>query len=943
MLKLLSTITKTLVVFGMLFLTQLLSAQTPVQKYGQLQIKNGKVADKNGNPVVLRGMSMFWSGYPEGSPFYNANTVQWLRDDWCVDVVRAAMSVETGNTNYVGNAGTEMQKIKTVIDACIANGLYVIVDFHTHNAPNYLNQAKTFFTEIATQYGNLPNIIYEPYNEPIKQDWATEIKPYHNAIIPVIRAIDNNNIIVCGTKNFSQDVDEAANDQVTGTNIAYTLHYYADTHRESLRQKAVNAMNRGVALFVTEYGTCDASGDRNYNEAESNIWFDFLEEHMLSSCNWSVGNKGETSSVLSPGLQKQNNWSTNELTTSGKLVRNYLNGKCNLVVTTGSVTVSFAGDQTQYEVGESVTINAATTVANGTVAKVEFYSGTNLIGSDNAAPYSITVDDLLPGGHNIIAKSFDGSGNLISNSPLRVIAVVGASKVSTTGITDQFESTEQFFELTGGATGTDCDNPDEAAAMGIFWYEDKNPATDFSAEASRLGDGTLTYLLSQAAGQYNVVGFNFGEYCLNGERKKYTLDLSGDANLQLTVSAPASNTEKLDLKFQMKDADGTVLAINKTVLLTNGTVDEEFWYKHELGFSKNHAAPDFVSLQPASTTNFIFDFKDALTIQNPNDPTFPDDINTNNNDFDFSKVMEIVIIPVNSVDDGAPTYAPLAFDNQTVIFSGLSMGDPALGQAFCTTPNAAVANNASYCQNSSDVEAFSATGITDLTQKWYTSASGGTAIEVAPIPSTASAETITYYVSEAISSTSTCEGPRVPVTVEIVEAPTAAIMVEEDEPLVGPSVSLTGSGSSVGTWEIVSGASDNAVITPADDVEDVIVKEMDEIGLYTISYTVTGDALCEDAVAEVELDITTLVSTNLNLNDGSITFYPNPVGNELNIVIEDVSTVESVSIVDVVGRTIYTNNAPAKNTNINTSNWSNGLYIIKVQTLSGTVVSSVKK
>lgn len=45
-------------------------AQTPVAKYGQLKIFNGKVSDQNGNPVVLRGMSMFWSGYPEGAPYY---------------------------------------------------------------------------------------------------------------------------------------------------------------------------------------------------------------------------------------------------------------------------------------------------------------------------------------------------------------------------------------------------------------------------------------------------------------------------------------------------------------------------------------------------------------------------------------------------------------------------------------------------------------------------------------------------------------------------------------------------------------------------------------------------------------------------------------------------------------------------------------------------------
>ena len=113
------------------------NAQTPVAKYGQLKIVNGKVSDQNGNPVVLRGMSMFWSGFPEGAPYYNATTINWLRDDWCVDVIRASMSVETGSSNYVNNPANELAKIKTVIDACIAKGIYVVVDFHSHNAENY--------------------------------------------------------------------------------------------------------------------------------------------------------------------------------------------------------------------------------------------------------------------------------------------------------------------------------------------------------------------------------------------------------------------------------------------------------------------------------------------------------------------------------------------------------------------------------------------------------------------------------------------------------------------------------------------------------------------------------------------------------------------------------------------------------------------------------------
>ena len=826
------------------------NGQTPVAKHGQLKIFNGKVSDQAGNPVVLRGMSMFWSGYPEGAPFYNATTIKWLRDDWCVDVIRATMSVETGTSNYVNNPAAEMAKIKTVIDACIANGMYVIVDFHTHNAENYKTQAKTFFTDIATAYGNQPNVLYETFNEPINQSWSGTIKPYHNELISTIRAKDPDNIIICGTKTYSQDVDEAANDQVTGTNIAYTLHYYANSHQGSLRQKATNALNKGVALFVTEYGTCDASGNGGFNPGESQTWWDYLEANKISSCNWAVDTKSETAAILQPGTGISN-WTSSQLTPSGTLVRNYIKGKCNVVVTTGSVTVSF--NQTSYNAGQTVTMTATTSVANGTISKVEFYDGTTLLSTKTTSPYTFSTTTLASGGHNITAKSYDGTGAFIASSPLYVISIVGASDVSTTGITDQFESATQFSELTGGINGASCATATAAAAAGIYWFEDRDAATPFKAEATRTGNGKLQYLVSQAANAYNVIGFNFGQYCLAGAKQNYTLDLTQNAVLQLTVSAPATNTATMDLKFQMKDADGTVIAINKAVLLPNGTVDGPNWYKYEIGFSKNHLAPDFLSLAPGSTTNFTFDFKNALSIKNPNAPTFPTDINTNNADFDFSKVVEVVIVPVNKNDTGAPNYQPLAFTDQIINFSGLKMGNPALGVDICTTPIAVKTTDITYCQNATTATSLTATGTAGLTLKWYTAATGGVADLTAPIPSTSVAGVTTYYVSQATNSPNTCEGPRTALKVTIAAPATADAGTNQNITTV-TTASLAGTGSAVGTWSLVTGPTGATVtFSPSANAAAVTASGLTADGTYTFKYTVAGTSPCAAVSATVDV------------------------------------------------------------------------------------------
>jgi endoglucanase len=291
--------------------------ELPILKYGQLQVSGNKIADKNGNAVQLRGMSLFWSQWI--GKYYNESCVQWLRDDWRCNIVRAAMAVE--HDGYLTNPEIEKQKVRDVVDAAIEQGIYVIIDWHDHHAYDHTEEAKAFFAEMAQLYGHTPNVIYEPFNEPEQVSWSGKVKPYHQAIIDTIRHHDADNLIICGTPTWSQDVDVAANDPLEGTNIAYTLHFYAGTHKQFLRDKAFTALNKGVALMVTEFGTTDATGDGTVNTTETDLWFDFMDDHKLTWCNWSIADKQEASAALKPGAATLGGWKTENLTTSGKFIR----------------------------------------------------------------------------------------------------------------------------------------------------------------------------------------------------------------------------------------------------------------------------------------------------------------------------------------------------------------------------------------------------------------------------------------------------------------------------------------------------------------------------------------------------------------------------------------------------------------------------------------------
>lgn len=298
-----------------------------VSRYGHLSVTGSYMTGQYKDTVQLRGMSLFWSQWmPQ---YYNTETINWLKNDWKCTVIRAAMGVDEDG-GYEKNPATEEEKIYTVVDAAIEQGIYVIIDYHSHHAHKNPELAKTFFTAMAKKYGKYPNVLYEIYNEPLQDaSWTNHIKPYADQIVAAIRAIDPDNIIIVGTRQWSQMVTEAAANPIKSNNIMYTLHFYAASHGQYLRDEAEKAINTGIALFVTEFGDCDYSGNGELAYEQTEEWFAFMDKYKLSWCNWSVSDKNETASILKPraGLS---NWEDYMITPSGKYIRGELIKKYNL-------------------------------------------------------------------------------------------------------------------------------------------------------------------------------------------------------------------------------------------------------------------------------------------------------------------------------------------------------------------------------------------------------------------------------------------------------------------------------------------------------------------------------------------------------------------------------------------------------------------------------------
>lgn len=291
-----------------------------VERYGSLQVQGNRLTDKNGDAVQLRGMSLFWSQWQ--GKYFNNTTISWLVDEWKIDIIRAAMGIDHGG--YKENPEVEIAKVDKAVQAAIDNDIYVIIDYHSHEASKDTETAVAFFSKMAEKYADYPHVIYEIYNEPLEDNWKTVLVPYSNAVIAAIREHDPDNLILCGTRTWSQRVDEVVEQPIDDPNVAYVLHFYAGTHDAWLRNVGDKAMDNGLCIFVSEFGVINANGDGDIDYEETKRWMEWMDDNQLSWCNWAVSDKEEGASIFKPGTSAEVKPTESDLTESGLYLKNIL-------------------------------------------------------------------------------------------------------------------------------------------------------------------------------------------------------------------------------------------------------------------------------------------------------------------------------------------------------------------------------------------------------------------------------------------------------------------------------------------------------------------------------------------------------------------------------------------------------------------------------------------
>ena len=297
---------------------------------GKLKVIGTDLCNERGEKLQLKGPStlgLVW--YPE---YINKKAFETVHG-WGANLIRLAMYTKE-EKGYLSPDG-DKEFTKDLIDKGVKYatdlGMYVIIDWHILSDGNpQTNKAEAikFFKEMTAKYKDYGNVIYEICNEPNGDDvtWSV-VKSYAEEVIPVIREVVPDCVILVGTPCWSQFVDDAANDPLKFPNVMYSLHYYAATHKQELRDRATYALEHNAPIFIDEYSNCDASGNGLLDDEEAHAWAKFADEHNLSYAQWNFANRNETSSMVKYTCSKLSDWEDCDLTETGKWMKKRLKGE----------------------------------------------------------------------------------------------------------------------------------------------------------------------------------------------------------------------------------------------------------------------------------------------------------------------------------------------------------------------------------------------------------------------------------------------------------------------------------------------------------------------------------------------------------------------------------------------------------------------------------------
>jgi len=267
------------------------------------------------------------------------------------------------------------------------------------------------------------------------------------------------------------------------------------------------------------------------------------------------------------------------------------------------VSITSPANGSSFTAGSTITLNASASETNGTIAQVQFYNGSSLLGTDTSSPYSFTWGNVPAGTYSITAKATDANGvsttsgaitvsvtspsspTVSITSPANGSSYTAGSNLSITANASETNGTISQLQFYNGSTllGTDTSSP--------YSYAWNNIAA---------GNYTITAKATDANGVSTMSG-------------AITISVTSPSSPTVSITSPANGSS-----YKV----GTTFTITSSASETNGTIAQVQYYSGTSLLATASSSPFTASWTNSSPGTFsitakAIDTKGVSTISNP--------------------------------------------------------------------------------------------------------------------------------------------------------------------------------------------------------------------------------------------------------------------------------------------------------------------------------------
>jgi hypothetical protein len=180
-----------------------------------------------------------------------------------------------------------------------------------------------------------------------------------------------------------------------------------------------------------------------------------------------------------------------------------------------TVTLTQPATGSSFPAGANVALAATAADADGTVAKVEFYAGSTLVGTDTSSPYQATWANVVAGNYVLVARAYDNRNAFTNSAPVDVTvrpntgpaviaepAAVNVTEGATANVAVRLSAQPAGnVTVTTARTAGDTDLSVQAGATRTFSatnWSTPQTVTLAAAEDADNANGTATFTASAA-------------------------------------------------------------------------------------------------------------------------------------------------------------------------------------------------------------------------------------------------------------------------------------------------------------------------------------------------------------------------------------------------------------------------------------------------------------